>query len=82
MATTRTIIDGILCDRETVHISTIKAGDTVEIDGHLKTVCRGDLKKCPDMGHSLFGDSYRLGTVPVVKATPVHARPTLASKEG
>jgi len=82
MAATRVTIDGILCDREPVHVNTIRPGDTVEVNGHLKTVCPGDLKKCPDMGVSLFGDSYRLGTVPVIKATPVHVRPNLASKEG
>lgn len=55
--------------RQAVHIDAIRAGDTVEIDGVLKTVCPGDLKKCPDMGVTLFGDSYRLGTMAVVKVT-------------
>lgn len=48
-----------------VHISTIKPGDTVEHAGHLKTVCAADLKQSGFMGLTLFGDSYRLGTLPV-----------------
>lgn len=68
------VIDDVLCTRLPVHIGTIRPGDTVEIDGHLKTVCVKDLKRCPDMGVTLFGDSYRLGTVPVIKATPVTAK--------
>lgn len=78
----RVTIDNLLCDREAVHISVIRTGDTVEINGHLKTVCGKDIKRDPFMGVTLFGDSYRLGTVPVIKATPVHALPSLVSKEG
>lgn len=55
--------------RKPVHIDTIRAGDTVEHNGVLKTVCPGDLKS-GFMGTTLFGDSYRLGTLPVMKATP------------
>lgn len=59
--------------KENVHIDSIRAGDCVEHDGRFMTVCRNDLKR-GFMGITLFGDSYRLGTVPVVKATPVHVR--------
>lgn len=52
-----------------VHIDTIRAGDTVEHNGVFKTVCPGDLKS-GFMGTTLFGDSYRLGTQPVMRATP------------
>lgn len=46
------------------HISQIAVGDTVEINGVLKTVCAHNIKK-GFMGITLFGDSYRLGTLPV-----------------
>jgi hypothetical protein len=47
------------------HISDIKAGDTVEHNGGLRTVCQRDIKRDPFMGTSLFGDTYRCGTRPV-----------------
>ena len=53
-----------------VHISTIVPGDTILCaDGNLRTVCRKDIKRDSFMGRTLFGDPYRLGTVPVKKAT-------------
>lgn len=66
--------------RESVHIDTIRVGDTVEIEGVLKTVCRADLKPNTFMGTTLFGDSHRLGTVPVIKATPIHVTPLVAAQ--
>ena len=50
------------------HIDLIRSGDTVLVDGHLKTVCPNDLKR-GFMGTTLWGDSYKLGTVPVQRAT-------------
>lgn len=47
------------------HISEVKIGDTVMHNGSLKTVSQGNLKR-GFMGITLWGDSYRLGTVPVV----------------
>ena len=47
------------------HINTIRAGDTVLHNGELRTVCNSDIKRGGFMGTSLFGDSYRLGTLPV-----------------
>lgn len=55
-----------------VHIDTVRVGDTVEVNGVLKTVCPGDIKS-GFMGTTLFGDSYRLGTVPVIKADLIPA---------
>ncbi len=49
------------------HIDLIRPGDTVLVDGHLKTVSPGDTKK-GFMGTTLWGDSYRLGTLPVRRA--------------
>jgi hypothetical protein len=50
-----------------VHISTIKHGDTIlHVDGCIRTVCNSNIKRrfC---GITLFGDSYRMGTVLVDK---------------
>jgi hypothetical protein len=49
-----------------VHISLINVGDTIEVSGNLYTVGRDDLKST-FMGLTLRGDSYRLGTVPVLR---------------
>jgi hypothetical protein len=48
------------------HISLIRQGDTIEVDGILHTVCESDLNK-GFMGLTLRGDSYRCGTVPVLR---------------
>lgn len=58
-----------------VHISTIRAGDTIEHNGVLHTVCKKDIKNDPFMGITVFGDSYRLGHSPVVLASIFHAKP-------
>lgn len=50
-----------------VHIDDIKAGDTVEHNGKLMIVCGSDIKPNTFMGTTLFGDSYRAGTLPVKK---------------
>lgn len=44
------------------HINLIRPGDTIEVDGHLKTVSPGAIGK-GFMGKTLWGDSYRLGTL-------------------
>lgn len=62
--------------KEMVHVSDIKIGDCIEHHGKFMTVCRNDIKK-GFMGITIFGDSYRLGRLPVVKATPVHIMPRL-----
>ena len=51
-----------------VHISTIKCGDTIVHDGLMRTVCDGNIKRgfC---GITLFGDSYRMGTLMVTLVT-------------
>ena len=51
-----------------VHIRDVRVGDTVEHNGHLRTVGRADLKRDTFMGTTLWGDSYRAGTVLVRKA--------------
>lgn len=48
-----------------IHINDIRSGDTVFHNGELRTVCKSDIKRGGFMGTSLFGDSYRSGTVPV-----------------
>lgn len=49
-----------------VHISQISVGDTIEHEGELKTVSGNNIKKS-FMGITIFGDSYNLGTKPVKK---------------
>ena len=70
----------MIVTRENVHITDIQVGDCVEHNGKIMTVCRKDLKST-FMGTTLFGDSYRSGTVPVVRCTPVHVMPKLTPKE-
>jgi len=57
------------------HISLITAGDTVLINEDLKTVCKNNLRECPFMGLTLFGDSYNLGHKPVKKVIIHKAMP-------
>ena len=47
---------------EPVHISRISAGDTIEYNGKLSTVCAKDIHKGGFCGTTIFGDSYRSGT--------------------
>lgn len=50
-----------------VHISTVKSGDTIiHTDNKITTVCNNNIKRgfC---GITLFGDSYRSGTILVKK---------------
>lgn len=60
---------------ELVHIDTIRPGDTVKIDGQLKTVGRNNLKYSSFMGRSLFGSNYMGGQELVQKANIYHAKP-------
>lgn len=48
-----------------VHISTIRVGDVVEHLGEVKTVGARYPKRGGLFGPTLWGDSYRAGTVPV-----------------
>lgn len=52
-------------DTVNTHINTIRSGDTVLHNGELRTVCNSDIKRGGFMGTSLFGDSYRSGSLPV-----------------
>lgn len=55
------------------HISSIRPGDTIEVNGTLHTVGRDNLKS-GFMGLTLRGDSYRLGTVPVLRVVIERAK--------
>lgn len=50
-----------------VNIKDIKPGDTIFHNGHDRTVCRNNIKSCPFMGVSVFGDSYNAGNKKVTK---------------
>jgi uncharacterized Zn-binding protein involved in type VI secretion len=58
-----------------VHISTIRAGDTVLIGGELTTVCENSLTRIEGMGVALFGDTYNLGYRPIIIANMGRAVP-------
>jgi hypothetical protein len=44
-----------------IHVSLIRWGDTIHHRGHDRTVGKKDIKKCPFMGSSVFGDTYNSG---------------------
>ena len=50
-----------------VHISTIRIGDTILHNGEVKTISGNNIKYCPFIGTTLFGDSYNLGYKLVIK---------------
>ncbi len=53
------------------HISRLRAGDTILHNNKDMTVSSDDLKS-GFMGITVFGDSYRLGTVPVILITDIN----------
>ncbi|HEY8331540.1 MAG TPA: hypothetical protein VIO83_09470 [Pseudomonas sp.] len=67
---------------EPVHISEIRAGDTVSHNGCLRTVGRSDIKRGGFMGTTLFGDSYRLGHTLVERVTFNRPTAIAADSEG
>ena len=50
-----------------VNISEIKEGDTIEIEGVTKTICKNNIKYNDFMGKTLFGDNFKSGTKKVKK---------------
>lgn len=46
---------------EQVNINDVVAGDYIEHNGVIRTVCKNDIKKTEFMGRTIFGDSYHLG---------------------
>jgi len=46
-----------------VHISEIKAGDTVILNGQIKTVNEPNIGRCSLLGTTLWGDSYHSGSI-------------------
>ncbi|OOR88635.1 hypothetical protein B0181_07925 [Moraxella caviae] len=57
-------MQGIDYDLVPCHISEIKSGDTVLVDGKLKTISQSNIK-IKDGMMTLCGDSYHLGNKPV-----------------
>ena len=51
-----------------VHKSQIRAGDTISHNGKLMTVGMSDLTLCDFFGIKIFGDSYKIGYQPVLRA--------------
>ena len=57
------------------HIEDIQSVDIIFCpDNKIRTVNCSDIKEDKLMGRTLFGDSYRLGTLPVKKLNIFHAR--------
>lgn len=54
---------------EEIHISLIRAGDTVLHDGVIKTVSPRCITRDSFLGRRLWGDCYRLGTIPVKRVS-------------
>ena len=52
---------------ENVHISTLAVGDTVIHNNKILTIGNNNINHCLFMGTSIFGDSYKIGLVPVQK---------------
>lgn len=52
---------------EEININSVCSGDTVLHDDRICTVSNNDLRHSDFMGLTLFGDSYKLGTLPVLK---------------
>lgn len=51
-----------------VQKSTIRPGDAILHNGKIMTVCVNDITRCNFYGIKIFGDSYKLGYQPVLKA--------------
>ncbi len=51
------------------HISKVRSGDTIFHQGEIKTLTDCNIKNCPFMGISIWGDSYQLGNKPVIVLT-------------
>ena len=52
---------------ELVHIDDITVGDTIIRPGGHMTVCACNIAGNSFIGRTLFGDSYKIGTVPVTR---------------
>ena len=48
--------------------SEIREGDAISHNGKIMTVCAKDITRCDFFGIKIFGDSYKLGYQPVLKA--------------
>ena len=47
-----------------VHISQINPGDSILCkDGHVRTICKKDIKRGGFCGDTIFGDSYKNNTL-------------------
>ena len=58
-----------------VDIMTVMPGDTIEVEGKLKTVCKSNITTSKFMGRALFGYNYMCGHEKVRKAIIFKAVP-------
>ena len=59
------VLDGLCFIIEPVHKDAIVRGDTILLDGKLKTVCSNNIRKGGFCGTTIHGESFRLGLEPV-----------------
>ena len=52
--------------RETVLVTDLKHGDTVEVDGGLETVSKTHLKHCNFIGNTYKGNTFRNGITKII----------------
>ena len=70
-----TVENGLKYKIKTTHISQINVGDTIKCrDGVIRTVCKSNIHYLQDIGTTIFGDSYNLGSIPVDKVTIFQGR--------
>ena len=50
---------------ENVHKDRIRVGDTILLDGELKTVCNNNIRRGGFCGTTIHGESFKLGLEPV-----------------
>ena len=58
-------LDGLCFTIEPVHKDEIVQGDTILLDGKLKTVCGNNIRKGGFCGTTIHGESFKLGLEPV-----------------
>lgn len=63
-----TLLHSCTLHSELTHIDNIEIGDCIYIDGFWKTVCKHNIGHDEILGKTLWGDSFKSGSVPVQRA--------------
>lgn len=63
-----TVENGLKYKITPTHVSQISVGDTIKCrDGVIRTVCKSNIHYLQNIGTTIFGDSYNLGSILVDK---------------